>query len=165
MPVSSPKTPRGRSGDRMFLGSVLSRAELAAQQLVFVSASMQARPGFTWVRSETLAFDDNNVASSSGDDALATKALVRRMRALHALLEDLPRRGRRLLRRQAKRCLRAVADGWRCLGEEWFADVAFGRRDESLPARRIERPPDKYSEGFAVRFFTFLPMRAEGEGV
>lgn len=145
---------------RVFLGSVLTRAELAAQQLIFVSACVQARPGFALARSGSVAFDASGAEDGSTDEVLATKALVRRMKALHVLLEDLPRQGRRLLRRAAKRRSCAVADGWRRLGEERFTVAPCGMRDKALPTRRIERPPDKCLEGFGVPFY--LPPNAGG---
>ena len=147
----------------VFLGSVLTRAEFAAQHLIVVSACMQARQGFAWAQTGSLAFDES-ARDGSTDCVLATQVLVRRMKDMQAVLESLPRHGRRLLRRQLKRCSRVAADGWRCLAEERIFVPPCGVRDETLPTRRVERPPDRCRENSRCHF-TFLPMRAEGEGI
>lgn len=126
-----------------FLFSVLSKAEAAAQSLVFVQARLLAARSGGRVDSACLRdFRLRDTGKDEPDLALAT--LRKRLDALRALLEDLPRSGARLLRRAEKRARRllgtererpalpspATLDG---------AALCIWR----LATLRIERPPDK----------------------
>jgi len=83
---------------RSFLSDLLARAECAVQNLIFVSARVQA--GENWfvandVRGCPVPLRDGSVA----DDVPSVAVLIRRMKAVRRMLLALPRYGRRLLRR------------------------------------------------------------------
>ena len=129
---------------RAFLGGLLSRAEYAAQSLVLVSARVQARLGygeFTHGPSEAFAYAELPLP----EDVPPTMVLLQRMRALCALLEDLPRQGRRLLRRGIKRNASKCRTDPRSDDTEPFVMAKDNERCETPFTRRIERPPDKRS--------------------
>ncbi len=119
---------------RSFLQTVLIRAEFAAQSLVIVAACVAVKNG----AGGSLPCRAPSVRCSHpteyADDVPSTLAILRRMRALRALLKDLPRRGLRLLRTARRprtaRCQSSVV-------------VIPELHDWALAARRIERPPDK----------------------
>lgn len=119
---------------RAFLSEMLTRAEYAAQCLVLVSAGLQAKGerGGAGLRVSAPPLQQHQ----SGAGVPTTVALIRRMKALRRLLQDLPRRGRRLLRIR-----RAVS---RVVGAVSFApeDRAAGSARQWI-APGEERPPDK----------------------
>ncbi len=78
---------------RVFLDDLLVRAEFAAQCLVRVSAGLQADARWAVV-AEVPSLSE----SDSVDGVPSTAVLIRRMKALRRLLQDLPRYGRRMLR-------------------------------------------------------------------
>jgi len=83
---------------RAVFADLLVRAEFAAQCLVRVSARLQAGERWAVAGASRSAFVGLATANCA-DDIPSTTALLRRMRALRRLLQDLPRFGRRLLRR------------------------------------------------------------------
>jgi len=122
-----------------FVGSVLSRAELATRYLLVAHAQIiMARRGFGW--------DGNRfsvplpcefevpAAEMSVADCLA------RLRALRAVLKDLPRHALRLIRRIEKQLRRVRADRPKPHPDARFSAPLHALR---LPESRIERPPDK----------------------
>ena len=125
-----------------YVSSILSRAELAARYLVVAQARlMAARSGFE--------VDRRRLLESVTSDALACERdvspcdLRRRLRALQALLLDLPRDALLLLRRIGKQGRRG-----RCVVRP--LPRTDTRRSASLRAwrltgNRVERPPDKAS--------------------
>ena len=135
---------------RGFITDLIVRAELAAAYLVRVSAYVQA--GDQWI----VVGDSSPVLSRISercDEPPTTAALVRRIKALRRLLQDLPRHGRRLLR---------PLDGG-----EVEADCAGGFRavdcglENSAHAQwiapGIERPPD------TSQSFRFLDLRSRSD--
>lgn len=119
---------------RAYFADLLLRAELAAVYLVQVSARLQA--GDQWrVIQEPLSpfvrFDQ------SGQAVPSTAALLRRMRALRRVLQDLKRAGRRRLRRMGRtETVRPFP----------FAPNREGRAIAAAPqwiAPGVERPPDR----------------------
>ena len=130
-----------------FVGSILSRAEACAQYMVIVQARlMVARNGMNWDRSrfsEPLA----RVFLAEETDVSLSECRAR-LRALRALLLNLPRHALRLIRRIERQMRRAAQTkqtspcpaghpfAWLC---EWH-----------LAAIRIERPPDKIRAAFPL---------------
>jgi len=115
-----------------FVGSILLRAETAARYLVIAQARMMgARRGIDVGFSESLAFiaDDADVSVSE---------CQRRLRALRAVLMDLPRCVLRLLRRIKKQSRVRVPRPSLC------SDARISRflRGWRLAGTRVERPPD-----------------------
>lgn len=129
---------------RSFLGALVTRAEFAAQSLVIVSARLQAQNGRgILVMAQSRSFAFANVDASRFGDVPSSKALAHRMRALRALLEDLPRAGHRFLRRCEDRRTAQASDAARPFEREPFA-LSPERLLRAAPfERRIERPPDK----------------------
>ena len=88
-----------------FVGSVLSRAEAAARYLVMAQAhSMVAQSGFHVRQSQLSACFERVFAADESD--LSVAECQRRMRVLRAVLKDLPRSARSLLRQIAKHARR-----------------------------------------------------------
>ena len=119
---------------RVFFDDLLIRAELAAQYMVQVSARMQARGDFAMA--EGVFVQPARVALAP-DEVPSTDALMGRMRALRRVLRELPRYGRRLLRRLRGRAIDRIA-----LSDDRARDVSR----PALPqwnAPQVERPPDK----------------------
>lgn len=87
---------------RRALLSILTRAEYAAQCLVIVQARVLAVQAGVCDRNALIAAareDLRNFAFSPDEDLPSFRALRRRLKALQAVLADLPRYGLRLLRR------------------------------------------------------------------
>jgi len=127
-----------------FVGSILSRAEAAARYLVIAqAASIMARSGtnlesgrFSEVFGDAFLVDETEVSLTTCRE---------RLKALRAVLMDLPRHAARLIRRIEKHTRRAVR-GCQVLPKpdrESSVSICGGRR----AVMRIERPPDK---GFAL---------------
>ena len=129
---------------RSFLGSLVTRAEFAAQSLVFVSARLQAQNGLgEWIGPQPDAFAVDEANGWISDGVPSTGALLRRMKALRALLDDLPRAGRRLWRRCKKRQPSLLRAGAWSRDEELFPVAQNEARWKKSIARRLKRPPDK----------------------
>lgn len=148
---------------RAFLASLVIRAEMAAQNLVFVSACLLARekPG-RFVRRGLGPISD--VEHGVGcDDVPSTRELLRRMHALLTVLEDLSLYGRRLLQRRVPR-RRAVRGG---VTRKRMAQRRVGRRSprfERCLIPRIERPPDRTSPVKLGGSFPSHPMTGGRRG-
>jgi len=121
-----------------FVGSVLSRAETAARYLVIAQAhQMAARIGFDGDRrqiSESFAG-----AFVTDDPDVSLLECQRRLKALRAVLMDLPLHALRLLRRIEKQRRRAMrADQ---ASPDMDADISESLCQWRLAGNRIERPP------------------------
>jgi len=132
---------------RSFLESVLIRAEMAAHNMVFVSACLLVKKDLSGVaRSHPAAFPRRDMlAAEAHDDVPTAQELLRRMNGLRALLDNLPTYGRRLLRRIMKR---RTGDprGVRRFRSAKLRQIAARhglRAALSQGEKRIERPPDK----------------------
>lgn len=115
-----------------FVGSILSRAEAAARYLVIAQARMMdARNGIDVSFSESLALvtDDADVSPTE---------YQRRLKALRAILMDLPRHALRLLRRIEKQ---SRVDTHQ---PSPYPDTRLSTscHDWRLAGNRIDRPPD-----------------------
>ena len=121
---------------RAVFADLVVRAEFAAQCLVRVSARSQAGDYCAVIEDSRFSIVHLDTGDRA-DDVPSTAALLRRMKALRGLLQDLPRFGRRLLRR---------------LSDD-SADVFLGsipthesRAPSTAPqwvVPGIERPPDR----------------------
>jgi len=122
-----------------FVGSVLSRAEVAAQYLVIAHAyRIVARNGIDVDRRQ---ISESLCRTFVTDDAGASvSACLRRLRALRVVLMDLPRSARRLLRRIEKQNCGAMGVGpfSSCFDTRLWASLC----DWRLVENRVERPPD-----------------------
>ncbi len=125
-----------------YVGSILSRAEAAGRFLVIARARlMVARTGLNWDQSR---FSDACAHAVTADDTGVSLADCRaRIRALRAVLTDVPRHALRLIRRIEKR----MCDG---AGSPRILPrpekrVSGPCRDWRLAATRVERPPDKHA--------------------
>jgi len=123
---------------RVFLVSLVTRAELAAQSLVVVAACVAARNGGRALELHPASLPFKRLVSPV-DDVPSTQELLRRMTALRALLENLPRHGMRLLRRARQKTGRSM---W------WIVCEAAISPHLVLADSRIERPPDKSVRAF-----------------
>ena len=119
---------------REVLASVLSRAELAARYLVVAQARVLAERS---VDSERLMALNDRVADSD----TSVSGLWRRVRALQSVLNNLPRQGRRLLRR-IERAIRCVGDA---AHPNTCSETQRPHLDgtQRITLARIKRPPDK----------------------
>ena len=121
---------------RAIFADLLVRAELAAQCLVQVSARLQA--GHRWGVVEAAPSSFAPIAAAFRDDDVpSTASLLRRMGLLRRLLQNLPRFGRRLLRR---------VDAGAALGPFGYSSVYDCPAPSATPqwiAPGIERPPDR----------------------
>lgn len=79
---------------RVFLDDVLTRAECAARNMVYASALIKSNGGL--VQPFATLCPQPEIA----DDVPTTAALLRRMKALRRMLQDLPRHARRIMRVQ-----------------------------------------------------------------
>ncbi len=134
-PVSHAFSRWAREG----LSSVLSRAELAAQYLVVVQARLIAeRSGESLDLQKMIDIAHSNSARVGSEDSVC--GLRRRLRAMQTLLNDLPRRGQRLLRRIEGVIRQVVSDALSllCLEPQQSFDNAW-----RIAPTRVERPPDK----------------------
>jgi len=124
---------------RAFFAALLIRAEFAAQSLVWVAACVAAKKTAspsTQLHAASLPFIK---PIASGDPVPSTQALLHRMKALMALLENLPRHGLRLLRRRVRGKSKQPR-----LAAEWRSDSGSSlSRVRGLADQRIDRPPDK----------------------
>ncbi len=136
-----------------FVGSVLSRAEIAAQYLVIAQARLiESRSGSAINQSrlsEALAHaflaDERDVSLSECRE---------RLKALLAVLTHLPRHAARLIRRIEKQMRGVISLSWLSPSLEKHPSPAL--RDRQLAGPRIERPPDK---GLPVSPFPHLPPK------
>ncbi len=137
---------------RELVGAILTRAEAAARCLVIAQAgSMLARSGTDMDRN---VFSENLARVFTVDETeVSLTDCGQRLKALRAVLMELPRHAARLIRRiqkhmrratravrvsiDRKLCVCAALDGW------------------LKPDTRIERPPDKV--GIASLFFSPPP--------
>ena len=128
-----------------FVGSILSRTEAAVRYLVIAEArGMMAGRGVAF---DCSSFTESLSRASDEPEAHPSFADCRaRLRALQAVLTDLPRHALRLVRRIEKQNRRAVC-----------ADRPLSRPDALLSAflctwrlaeNRTERPPDKVLMAF-----------------
>ena len=121
-----------------FVGPVLARAEAAARYLVIAHAyRMAGRSGFDLDRrqiSESFAG-----AFVTDDPDVSLLECQRRLKALRAVLMDLPLHALRLLRRIEKQRRRAMrADQ---ASPDMDADISESLCQWRLAGNRIERPP------------------------
>lgn len=125
---------------RGFVGSILSRAEAAAQYLVIGQARLiiagSSNDGDQNRFSETLA----RVLVADETD-VSLPECRERLKALRAVLMDLPRHAARLLRRIEKRMRRTA--GADRISPHPVERLSASLRDWHLATIRIERPPDK----------------------
>lgn len=124
---------------RSFVFSVLERAEAAAQSLVLAQACLIARSNGCDVDRARLAQRHIRAMTvSDADDVPSLADLRRRIVALRALLKDLPRRSRRLLRRVIAWAGGLCSDFTARL---FYADCLGMPQRERMIVSRIERPP------------------------
>ena len=118
-----------------YVASLLERLESAAHSLVIVTAcGVLRRQGMRSMGG--LSFPPLPVRALT-EDASSCAALLRQINQLRAVLEDLPRHAKRMIRRmlrpKAERCAPSVYGG-ACASVLVVAEA---------PIARIERPPDK----------------------
>lgn len=142
-----------------YVGSVLSRAELAVRYLLIAQAkALGSQRGYEATHamlSEALA-----QTRPVPEDTLTLADCRARLRALQAVLENVPRHALRLLRRISRQiCGTGFAEALSL--ETWGCTFLRGWR---LAAQRIERPPDKRLRDAWI--FEPLPgLRAGGVGI
>jgi len=144
---------------RGWVFSFLTRAESAAQALVIAQAAVVARRrGLRFASQSFFGSGEKPVAEPALSDELLPSfgALRQRLRALRALLENLPRRGLRLLRRVIGE--RAGQGDERAV---FYCDPPL--HAFRLATDPIERPPDKGS--VLRRGGYFPPSRTRAGGV
>jgi len=135
---------------REFIDSVLSRAELAAQNLVIAEAGLMAtRLGSDVDRRRFFAAPLSDVTQP--ETIVSLPDLQARLKALQALLHDLPRHGLRLLRRAEKRARRTLRPSPATQNAPSSAVSIFTIGAERLPMNRVERPPDKRGRYLQMR--------------
>ncbi len=140
-----------------FLRAMLSCAETAAQYLVIAQARlMEARSGsainqsqFSEALAHAFVADEKDVSLSECRE---------RLKALLAVLTNLPRHAARLIRRIEKQ-LRGVISLCQ-LSPRLEKHPSPALRDRQLARPRIERPPDK---GLPVSPFPHLPPKSGRE--
>ncbi len=128
---------------RSFLHDMLIRAENAAQCLVLVSARLQTKDAWALTGGLPSAFVPVHPCDTANNIPSAPE-LIRRMKTLRRLLQDLPRRERRLLRK-----VKACDDGLQApLSEQLKRDMrkVSGRSQWDAPPSK--RPPDKKANAF-----------------
>ena len=130
-----------------FVGSILSRAEAAAKYLVIAQARLiVARRGMNWDRSR---FSDPRARIFVADQIDVSLADCRaRLKALRAVLMNLPRHALRLVRRIEQQIRGAAAPNWPLRSAVRRRSVSLC--DWRLATRRIERPPDKTLPGSLI---------------
>lgn len=123
-----------------FVGSILSRAEAAARYLVIAQArQIAARNGFDGDYSRfSVAFIP---AFPACETDVSLCDIRQRLRAVQAVLMDVPRHALRLLRRIEKRMRRAAGADRPVPRPD--AGLSASLRDWRLAENRIERPPDQ----------------------
>ncbi len=155
-PVSHAFSRWAREG----LSSVLSRAELAAQYLVVVHARLIAeRSGESLDLQKMIDIAHSNCARVGSEHSVC--GLRRRLWAVQTLLNDLPRRGQRLLR-QIERMLRRAVSGALCLSCPETQEPSINGAAR-IALARIERPPDK-KRLYQMTQSTSPRCRVGGEG-
>lgn len=124
---------------RCFFGTLLTRAELAAQYLLRASVCVQGGRGETCSPQAPMP-----LPVSCADDALTFEALVGRMTALRELLENLPRVARRMVRRQSRQAERRQPRSHRParLSRSSALERVAATSTPKTHAPRSERPPD-----------------------
>ena len=143
---------------RGVFSSVLSRAELASQYLVVVQARLIAdRSGAPIDLQMMIDVALRNSVATECEGSVC--GLRQRLRAVQTLLNDLPRRGQRLLR-QIERMLRRAVSGALTLSYPEPQPSINGAARIALA--RIERPPDKRRLDVMAQS-TSLRFRAGGE--
>jgi len=130
---------------RSFLADLIVRAEFAAQCLVLVSARLQTNERWA-VAEDSPASVSRSEGGGAVDETPSVAVLLRRMKALRRVLQDLPRFGRRLLRplrgSEGEKRVRCST------GRTHPIDVAPAPPEWVAP--RVERPPDKGSLRFSA---------------
>ena len=126
---------------RSFLASLLTRAEFATQNLVFVSACLAVKRGSRDSMRPGPTVPPVSSQRDESDAVPSTKALLHRMQVLRALLRDLPRHGFRLTRRAARKA--PTAKGFRSVRDGLRASASWGLSEEIAAPGRVARPPDK----------------------
>ena len=123
-----------------FIGSVLSRAEAAARCLVIVQARMIAAQSGRTIDRRSLSDSINRALAMNETDGTVFTC-QRRLKALRAMVSDLPRHALRLLHRIDKHQRRTG----RTCGVSPRPDLilAAALSDLRLADGRIERPPEK----------------------
>ncbi len=140
-----------------FVGTMLSRAEIAARYLVIAQARlMDSRSGSAIEQSQFSELLVRVVIAEDKDVSLSD--CRERLKALHAVLTHLPRHAARLIRRIEKQ-MRDVARTYplSLRSDEGLSGVLRGWQ---LAGPRIERPPDK---GLLVSSFADLPPKSGRE--
>lgn len=121
---------------RSRVASLLARIESAANSLVIVAACQILRA--QGVRSLNGVSFPYSQGSASPVDGPSNEALLRRIKRLKALLEDLPRHARRMIARMMK----STTDPEEPSEVREIRVAIFATVDTPI-ASRIERPPDK----------------------
>lgn len=143
-----------------FVGSILSRAEAAARYLVIAQArSMAVRAG-TGLRSEQISACLARVVMD--DVEVSASECRQRLKALRAVLTNLPRAALRLLRWIEKQARRAVRSDR--VSHNFEGRLSISLHDLQLAGTRIERPPD-LSPNFPSLFLTSPGTRREAQSV
>ena len=143
--VSSAPSSEFRRWIACAVTSALFRAELAVQYLVIVQARLIARRIGSDVDRKWL-FDCAGLRRAEDESAVSFAVLRQRILALRAVLSDISRQGRRLLRR-AQKAMRHAARSAFCAKRRVPNQLARWR----LCAAHPERPPDKNPELCAMR--------------
>ncbi len=134
-----------------FVGSVLSRAEAAARYLLITQACLIiSRNGLDLDRRRIPEFLAPVVIVDDDGTDISLTNCQGRLRALRAVLMDLPRYAGRLLRRMEKQVRRTTSGDQASPRPEQNQSALLGRW--RLAAKRVERPPDKVRCGSAVCF-------------
>ena len=124
---------------RLHVSSVLMRSEVASQSLVYVAACVYFGHRGDWPGMPTQV-------EAVPEDGFSSEVLLRRIAALRAVLQDLPRYAKRLMTRR-KETRETTYREWPPLNVEMLPPPPF-----PLQAR-IERPPDKRAIDFANASF------------
>jgi len=134
-----------------FVGSVLSRAEAAARYLLITEACLIiSRNGLDLDRRRIPEFLAPVVIVDDDGMDISLTNCQGRLRALRAVLMDLPRYAGRLLRRMEKQVRRTTSGDQASPRPEQNQSALLGRW--RLAAKRVERPPDKVRCGSAACF-------------
>ena len=119
---------------RSVVASILIRAESAAASLVYVAALVLARRDGIAIANVPMP----NPALSGGD--LSAKVLLRRIAALRAVLDDLPRHAKRLIQRYLREREDQRLDRTHPLTASKDNPSVLANM---APLGRMDRPPDK----------------------
>jgi len=142
-----------------FVGSVLSRAEMAARYLVIAEARRMVA-GNGGAERRRLPVSSLPAITACETELSLCDLLRGRLKALQAVLMDLPRHARRFLRWIEKQNREECAE--RNLPSP-CAYLSISVRIWRLPKFRIDRPPDRASVCIAS-FFPPSGCRTGGEG-